>query len=526
MKNVSCVITKEHSILRVKISTEIEITLSCFLLLSIVKELKEVFKEISAEVLLQILHELENIWMHEKEAGIRICRFVKRTLNTTFGKITFKYRQAKKAGRYFNPLLEILGIENHKRITEDLKETAILASLYTSYRKALKIAGNVISLHTLWSSVQDKGKMYIDKRNKAIYYYTEGEPIISSGEKDFAVLMIDEIWLRQRKKKQFIKVKVARLEVTRFREGVYVFEPLRIFATAKNNQKTFLQKAREFFEATAGLALIPRIMVLTDGCTMGKSFCEFYPEKAIWQIDWWHLWNYVHKGCKFEKDLEKKIWDLLNVEKVDEALGILCAYRECMKSAESKIKDIETVMNTDTSIKIKPEVFWKSSQREHIEKLISYLSKNREGIYGVKAFQKEIPAEYLPFGSGPVERLQAVMIAYRMKKQGKHWSVEGAENLIALLSKEWNCEDVENILEQGLKDLAQWERLPLEELSIQEEFFKIKRTGFALSPNPISSVYILRRGKTDSFFRPLHNISESKLLTRYLEFRKEGCPSL
>ncbi len=40
--------------------------------------------------------------------------------------------------------------------------------------------------------------------------------------------------------------------------------------------------------------------------------------------------------------------------------------------------------------------------------------------------------------------------AYRMKKQGKSWSVSGADNLIHLLSKEWNGEGLEHIIEEGL----------------------------------------------------------------------------
>jgi len=295
------------------------------------------------------------------------------------------------------------------------------------------------------------------------------------------------------------------------------------------NQKTFLKKAKKFFDGLCGLHHIPRIIVVTDGCDMGRDICALYPGgQAVWQLDWWHLWNYVHKGCKFEKDLEKKVWDLLNVEKVDEALGLLCAYREAMKCMEKKLLEYGQKVSAEEPSVLKPTVFWSSHQLEHLQKLITYLSRNRDGIYGVKAFVGHIPAEYLPFGSGPVERLQAVMIAYRMKKQGKHWSVEGADNLIQLLSREWNGENLEKILEKGIEGISAWDELCRkgvkfihEETQSKEAGKKKKRMDF--SPRPAMCVPMLKRGRTDSFYVPLKGVSNLKMIPHIVDFGKEGC---
>lgn len=530
MKNVRCVVIKESSTLKLQVSIEREIILPCLLLSSIVSVLKKELDAIAVEILEQLLPQIEFHWLETKEPGVDIRKFVSRTIKTCFGWVHFYYRQARKNGKHFRPLLEILGIGKGQRLTRDLMEIAFIASLYASYRKALKIAGHVCSLGTLWCAVQKEGEMYTNKREQAIYYYSEGAPREAFSDQDFAIVMIDEIWIRHVKKGKHIKVKVARLCVFRYRDGTYVGEPLRVFATARGDQKSFVKKAKHFFDATSGLDRIPMLIAITDGCEMGKKLCALYPEpvKTAWQLDWWHLWGYVHKGCKFEKDLERNIWDLLNVEKVDEALGILSAYKEAMKCMEGKIKEHGEKLAAESPGLIKPGIFWSSRQIELLDKLITYINKNRHGMYGVKAFVKDIPAEYLPFGSGPIERLQAVLIAYRMKKQGKHWSIEGADNLIQLLSREWNGEELEKLLDEGIEGLEEWEAICIKDIVIDREESrpsqsreKKKRTDF--SPNPVECVPVLKRGTTGSCFTPLKGISNLKLIPHVVDFREGGC---
>lgn len=123
------------------------------------------------------------------------------------------------------------------------------------------------------------------------------------------------------------------------------------------------------------------------------------------------------------------------------------------------------------------------------------------------------------------------MIAYRMKKQGKHWSVPGADNLIQLLSREWNGEALEHIIEEGLEGLSAWDAacspqeddgaVPSHSLQGQK-----KRPQMDFSPLPQWCIPILQRGKTDSFFTPLKSIGELKLIPNVVEFREEECHSL
>jgi hypothetical protein len=541
MKSLTCTFIKESSTLRMQISFQREIILHSVLLSVITKELKKVFDEAACEILRHLFHLLDEIWLEEKNKDIKITKTVKnRSLKTIFGEILFNYRQAEKNGKYLCPLLETLGIDKYQRITDDLMDLVKRSALYTSYRKALKIGCDICALSTLWKAVQKDGLFYREKRNNAIYYYLEGEPLCAASPSDFAIVMIDEIWLRKKtkkvqktapakKKKEYIKVKVARCSVARKKGDTYEWDPLRILATAQGSQKDFLNEARRFFNATSGLAQIPRIIVVTDGCPMGREFCALYAKgQALWQLDWWHLFNNIHKGCKFEKDLEKEVCGLIRVEKIDQALALLCAYREAMKCMEKKLEDTLHQVNKSTPVLITPKVFWSIRQRELLEDCITYIDKNKAGIYAVKEFVNDIPAEFLPFGSGPVERLQAVMVAYRMKKQGKHWSVKGADNLIQLLSREWNGDELERIIEEGIEGLSEWQELcspqvPEDYVETTPAKFQKKKPCMAFSPLPTSCIPLLKRGRTDSCFTSLKRIGELKLVPHIVEFREGEC---
>ena len=537
MKSLTCEFIKESSTLRVKISLEKEIFLHSLLLPVIIGELKKALDEAACEILQRIFHAIDEMWLRERDKNIRICKTVKdRTIKTVFGSVSFHYRQARKGGTYLCPLLETLGIGKYQRLTDDFIDLMKRSALYTSYRKALKIGGTLCALSTLWSAVQKEGASYRKKRDDAVYYYLDGASLHPFSPKDFAVVMIDEIWLRrkstgssEKKKREYLKVKVARLSVARKKGDLYGGEPLRIMATARGDQKHFLLKAQKFFNATAGLHQVPRIMVVTDGCPMGKSFCALYPGKAIWQLDWWHLFNRIHKGCAFEKDLEKEVCGLVRVEKFDAALGLLYAYREAMKCMEKKLEETIEDAHRNTPSLITPKIFWSTRQRVLLEQCITYLENNREGIYGVKAYAGELPAEYLAFGTGPLERLQAVMIAYRMKKQGKHWSIDGADNLIQLLSREWNGEALEQVLDEGLAGISEWEALCTSQDLQENHSVRKARHGASkkqrrdFSPLPGSCLVLLKRGKNESFFTPLKKIGHMKLVSHIVDFGEGGC---
>ena len=198
-KNLNISIQSESSALRVKVSTEFEFILLALQIFLIIAVLKNVLFELGRRVIVEILRQLDDKWLKEKDWSIKVCRFVNRTIKTSLGEITFRYRQAKCGGKYFSPLLETLGIKHHQRFSDDAISDALTASIYTSFRKALKITSPPFSLSTLWKAAQKEGQLYRDKAGKAIYYCLEGEPAANYSPLDFAVVIIDEIWIRAKR---------------------------------------------------------------------------------------------------------------------------------------------------------------------------------------------------------------------------------------------------------------------------------------------------------------------------------------
>ena len=173
-----------------------------------------------------------------------------------------------------------------------------------------------------------------------------------------------------------------------------------------------------------------------------------------------------------------------------------------------------------------PSIFWSSRKLKELNALITYLDNNKDGIYGVKAYQGKIPGEYLPFSSGPVERLQAVMIAYRMKGQGKHWGMEGAENLAWLLGREWNGKSLEERLDSLHMGLEEWESLNSE--SGDKAKFRTQRMmgrgaetelqSFKFCPFPSSSLPTVRQGKVNPLYCCLKKMSNMEMLYGIVDF--------
>ena len=518
-KNITVKTTKHANELRLNISIQTEIALKGYLLSDIVLTLKKEIFEIILKVIALILENIDDIILKEKPKKVRICKILDRTIKTFFGDVHFCCRQAKVEKQYSIPLLELIGLKKFERVTENALELPMNACTKTSYRKAAELSDSNISITSLWRYLQKRSEKYIKSIDDALFCFQEGDYSAKASDKDFAVVMIDEIWVRGIKKKKWVKIKTARLRVTRHKfDDTYDCEPVCVYAGIAS-QEAFLKKAASFFNAQKGLNNIKNIIVITDGCPMGREFCKFYPEKAKWQLDWWHLWDKVNAGCSIEKGLNSKIWDLLNVEQPNQALELLKSYLQKADSLKEKMQEFCKTMEVNdfdkSNVSIEFKAFYSKHKLQKLQNLITYIQNNIKGIYAVKSFVKKIPAEYLFFGSGPVERLQAVMIAYRMKKQGKHWSKNGANNMVALLVKEWNGDSAQQIIDTLLSDLKEWNSLE-EESKFKEHSVKIDDKPNHKKSDMLSSqnIYVLNAGKVTPLYKLLKSHSKTRPLLR------------
>jgi len=83
-------------------------------------------------------------------------------------------------------------------------------------------------------------------------------------------------------------------------------------------------------------------------------------------------------------------------------------------------------------------------EAKKLDELLDYLEDNWEGLYGSWSLRGKVEAqEVLVVGSGAMEKNFELIIGRRLKKGGKSWSREGANNLLKLRVKKQLPEDWE-----------------------------------------------------------------------------------
>lgn len=469
MNNLKIKIEKKSNNTTVKIQCYITLILLNLEINEIVKTFKEEFRKVAVICIEKFLKELDNQLKKElKEHSI--IRFYNRTILTSLGKVSIRCRQTLEGVRYSIPLLKCIGIKDKRRLIEECLELDIKNCLFTSFRKALVIGGMNYSLSTLWKEFQRSGSNFRYKIQEILKYYESGTKVSEVLNKYFAIVMIDGIWVKEqpkrrkkggnnkRKRVKKREVKCARLVIgIEDSSGKMHWNKPLVYSSFENS-KTFIKNCSNFFNVTAKLHRIPNVLVLSDGAPLGKNFAKKYPETAYWQLDWWHLWKKVRLGCSIMEDLYDHIWDLLNrghldkaTKKLENILEQAIIYKELLTDKVGEIENFQKFNKLK-----KTNLKWWDRKIKTLKGLVSYLKNQKDGIYGVGGLLGRVDAKYWMWGSGPVERLQAVMIGYRMKGQGRMWSTSGGSNMLSQLSWYWNGSEVEEYLQEIFNIAQLW----------------------------------------------------------------------
>ena len=491
MKTIHMEIHREPNKTKVCIFLDIEILLSSLNIVEVVNIFFDLFKELALKCLGEFLCLLDTFVTFQKEKvsnndknryrGSKkereICRFYDETFKTPWGEVPFRCREIKKDGKYSIPLREIIGMPPKKQIVEETFREDINACIYaSSFKKAWKTTDKVISKNTLWQLFQNHAKKEMEKEERAYSFYAEGDLSKETTPFSAACAMIDEIWVRRRlsdeekeknereweqkeqerkrreqetgknekktKKKRsgWHKVKCAVVRVKKL--GEKGWNRILSFVSCCSVDE-YIRKASNFFNCHLGLNNIINFFCISDGDTLGEKFSKIYT-RCIWILDRWHLWHHTKVLKVFGRDIRNKVWDLLKLERIDEVFKILRSF-----SAEIKLYTESLSDNTKADIGIfvhikeikKCEKSWWEKLLKELEGFITYIENHRCGIEDYKKILSFLPADEAIYGNGPIERLQGVMIGYRMKDQGKTWSKEGSENMAFLLSKFYNDEE-------------------------------------------------------------------------------------
>ncbi len=430
---------------------------------------------------------------------------------TPFGKICFEYRYVQVKKKHFSPLLEELGIETKTRIFIESCRDSLEGCLFTSFRKALKLGGGEFSVMTLWNRFQEWGEKVIGKEREAFEFVSAGERETGESPYDVAYVMIDGIWEQlqtskrtlitdesvNKKKPGHFEMKTCRLVLGKVENGGMNWtEP---FVHANNcSSQAFLKECRDFLDSVFQLYNVKNIVLVSDAASWIKKFCDFYP-RAVHQLDWWHLWKKAKTFHYFCDDKYEKLWSLLKGEKADEAVMLV---REVLKSLEDFTAlscDRNYEGNKMFKIFQKREKKWLERRRKEVQELLSYIENNRECIYGLNSLPPDLPPDAFIRGSGPVEKLQGTLLGYRMKKQGRSWSKNGANNMAALLCQWFNGDVVREKIDDLCRMKEEWElendRLESIGNHVPEVVNRDQKPPFS----PFNAIFpILERGKTDT----------------------------
>ncbi len=172
-----------------------------------------------------------------------------------------------------------------------------------------------------------------------------------------------------------------------------------------------------------GLESAQAVCVIADGAVWIWNIADFHFKGAIQIIDIFHArehyWNVAKKNFPGDNNTIKtwtgqrrKELDLGEVEKVIDA-----------------IKQISTATE---------------EQKEIIDKEINYFEKNKERMR-----YKKFRRQGLFIGSGVIEAGCRTVVGQRLKQSGMHWTVKGANNIIAL-----RCCILSNLWEDYWEDRA------------------------------------------------------------------------
>ena len=307
-------------------------------------------------------------------------------------------------------------------------------------------------------------------------------------------------------------MKTCRLVLGRVENGEMSWTEPYVYANNCSSQ-AFLEQCRDFLDSIFQLYNVRHIVLVSDAAGWIKKFCGFYAQ-AIHQLDWWHLWKKAKIFRFFGQDKYEELWSLLKGEKVEEALGLIHKVRSDLEDFIEMSKNRNYDDNKMFKIFQKREKKWLERRYKEVSQLLTYIENNRNCIYGINSLPSDLPGEACIQGSGPVEKLQGTLFGYWIKKQGRSWSKNGANNMSALLCQWFNGDEVRERIEELCLMKEEWES---ENERLEAGGNNVPETCNRNKKPPVSAfnatLPILLRGKKDT---GMHCVLKGIRETRFL----------
>jgi hypothetical protein len=394
---------------------------------------------------------------HCSGSQVRLEGTVARTLHTQFGRIRLGQRRIRcqQCGHRWCPARHLLASLKQTRVTEPLREAAVLAGASWPYRQAAQVlhrlSGAQISAEEIRLLTSEQGQQQAQKQQREAQACCPSPSVsqeTAPSTPPLAVIGMDGGWIGSREQRGGMEGKIAVIATDK-----QVFEPeprpdptsLTFYEISKRirhgmriepGEPRARWKKRTYVATFASSSQLGQLaahaaqrldidqsstVIVGDGANWIKQEAQRHFAGATCILDWPHLWRVVGKAVRETASLQQRsaAWRRRNSQQISQwlwqgkgefALEQLRSWRDCEQD-QPVGKALLTALR--------------------------YLEQQRSWMGNYEQWKQD----GFPVGSGIIERAVALVINRRMKKRGMRWLRTNATAMVALrtslLNTDW-----------------------------------------------------------------------------------------
>ena len=355
-----------------------------------------------------VIEELDNELLQEKDDGMKVIGFKEHWLTTIFGDIRIKRRLYRdKDGNYHFLLDEKMNLEKGSHVSPGMKKLAIVASTRYTFREVEQNIKAIFpwgishtTVHNLAGKVADS---YTAEEEKEVNALFEDGVIPESKDKAVSHLMVEADGVsvalqREKERRVEVKVGIAHEGWQKISKERYKLKEKSVYSGIMSGDRFWhgfsLRLAKKY-----DISRIGKVIVGGDGAPWVKRGADMLG--GLYELDRFHLKRALHRGLGSDS-LVAEVYQACIIGEIDKVDRLLTGVQE--KADGDKAKEVM--------------------------KLRGYLMDN---WYGLRDYRLEIDGDGLR-GLGAIEGNVDKLIADRMKKRGMSWTKRGADRMARLIS--------------------------------------------------------------------------------------------
>ena len=291
-----------------------------------------------------VLEELDNELMQERDDGMKVIGFKEHWLTTIFGDIRIRRRLYRdKGGDYRFLLDEKMGLVKGSHISPGMKKLAVLASTRDTFREVEQNIKAIfpwgISHTTVYNLAGKVADSYIVKEEKEVNALFEDGVIPESKDKAVSYLMVEADGVsvalqREKERRVEVKVGIAHEGWQKISKDRYKLKEKSVYGGIMSGGRFWhgfsLTLAKKY-----DLSRIGKVIVGGDGASWVKKGADMLG--GLYELDRFHLKRAIHRGLDNDL-LVAEVYQACIRGEIDKVARILMGAHE--KAAGDKAKEI------------------------------------------------------------------------------------------------------------------------------------------------------------------------------------------